>query len=82
MRYDVECPTCGTSEVVEPYTQTVFRCPACGEPAKKLFSLPAIKMERDLNARQQAFIEEPETQAKLRSGEYRYLSKSDDASHV
>lgn len=38
--------------------------------------------DRKNSGRQKAWIDKPETQAKLKTGEYDFISKSDDRNHM
>ena len=85
MIYTYECPVCKRVEDIEATVATrddQRPCPACSWYSMgRVMSRPHITMGAsasrfdDANARQKAWIDTPEVQAKLKSGEYSVGSK-------
>ena len=44
--YEYECPSCGTFERVQKFSDPVLKaCPTCEKPVEKLLSAPAIQFK-------------------------------------
>ena len=44
--YEYECPSCGTFERIQRFSDPILRkCPDCGKPVKKHLSPPALQFK-------------------------------------
>lgn len=74
VRGDSECPKCGN---LRQWSGMVQRENHGLDLAKRMQT--GYKIEPDLSPQQQAYIETPEVQAKMKTGEYAVIQRGSDA---
>lgn len=79
MFIEYRCAACGNPS--GDFEFMIDPCRKCGCPEKTAGVSFGIAMEVESSPRYQQWFHSESTQAKLKSGEYSILSKSDDANH-